>query len=167
VRLAAIDGLKVTAMAQLAPTATEVPQVLAWVKSPVAAMLAMVRGPVPWLVRVTVLAALAVPTCWLEKFTVAELNETWGTGARPLPLRLAVCGEFPALSVIVRVAVRLPAAVGAKVTHMEQLAPLANVAPQLFVWAKSPVTAIRVMVRMAAWLLLSVIVLAALVKPTV
>jgi len=166
-RLPGADGLKVTAMAQLAPTATEVPQVLVWAKSPVAATLARVRGPVPLLVSVTALAALAVPTNWLAKFTVAEPNEIWETGARPLPPRLAICGEFPALSVTVKMPVRLPVAVGVNAIEMEQLAPLVNVGPQLFVWTKSPVTAIRVMVRITAWLLLSVMVLAALERPTV
>lgn len=42
-------------------------------------------------------------------------------------------------SVSVTVAVRVPVAVGVKVMLIVQLAPAATLAPQLLVWAKSPV----------------------------
>ena len=89
------------------------------------------------MVRVTVSAALVVPTFWPLK--VSEVGETLGgTEPAPVPLRLAVCGLLAALSVTVSIALRAPAAVGVNVTSMEQLAPAARVVPQLFVWAKSP-----------------------------
>ena len=50
----------------------------------------------------------------------------------PVPVRLAVCGLLLALSVTVRVAPRVPVAVGVNVTSMEQLAPAPKVEPQLF-----------------------------------
>ena len=53
----------------------------------------------------------------------------------PVPVRLAVCGLFVALSVTVKLPLRVPVAVGAKVTLIVQLAPAATLAPQLFVWA--------------------------------
>ena len=56
------DGVNVTLIVQLACTAREVPQVLLWVKSPVAAMLVIVRGAEPVLVKTTCCAALAIPT---------------------------------------------------------------------------------------------------------
>jgi hypothetical protein len=59
-------------------------------------------------------------------------------GATAVPVRLAVCGLLVALSVTVSVAVRVPAAVGVKVTLIVQLAPAASELPQLFDSAKSP-----------------------------
>lgn len=50
------------------------------------------------------------------------------TGAVPVPVNVAVCGEFGALSPTVRVPVRVPAAVGVKVTEIVQLALAASVA---------------------------------------
>jgi len=55
-------GVKVTLMEQLAPAATEAPQVLVWAYCALATMLVMVRAAVPPLVRVTVCAALVVLT---------------------------------------------------------------------------------------------------------
>jgi hypothetical protein len=55
-----------------------------------------------------------------------------------VPERLAVCGLLVALSVTVNVPLRAPAAVGVKVTLIVQFAPAATLAPQLLVWAKSP-----------------------------
>ena len=55
-------GVKVTVMVQLAPAATDVPQVLVWAYCALAAMLVMVSAPVPPLVSVTVCAALVVFT---------------------------------------------------------------------------------------------------------
>ena len=55
-------GVKVTLMEQLAPAATEAPQVLVWAYGALATMLVMVSAAVPPLVRVTVCAALLVLT---------------------------------------------------------------------------------------------------------
>ena len=51
-----------TLMEQLAPAATEAPQVLVWAYGALATMLVMVSAPVPELVRVTDCAALVVFT---------------------------------------------------------------------------------------------------------
>jgi len=59
----------------------------------------------------------------------------------PAPERLTACGLPKALSVKVSDAVRLPLAVGAKVTLIVQLAPGASEPPQVLAWAKSPVLA--------------------------
>ena len=59
----------------------------------------------------------------------------------PVPVTLAVWGLFVALSMTVKVAPRTPTAVGVNVTSMEQLAPAAKLAAQLFVCAKSPLLA--------------------------
>jgi len=53
VRAPAAAGLKVTEIVHLAPALTVVPQVLVWVKSPLAPMLEIVSGAFPVLLRVT------------------------------------------------------------------------------------------------------------------
>jgi len=53
-------GVNVTLMEQLAPAATEAPQVLVWAYGALAAMLVMFSAAVPELVSVTVCAALVV-----------------------------------------------------------------------------------------------------------
>ena len=57
------------------------------------------------------------------------------------------------MSVMARAAARLPAAAGANVTLMVQLAPAATLDPQLLVWAKSvalaPKTAMLEMLKAA------------------
>jgi hypothetical protein len=55
----------------------------------------------------------------------------------PVPLSVTVCGLPVALSVIVNVPVRWPAAVGSKKTPMAQLAPGARVLPQALSEPKS------------------------------
>src|SRR5579859_7644932 len=55
-------GVKVIVSVQFAPTATEPPQLLVTAKSPLGDIFVMVNGPVPELVKVTVCAALVVPT---------------------------------------------------------------------------------------------------------
>lgn len=49
------------------------------------------------------------------------------TGATPDPLRLAICGLLPALSVTTRLPVSPPRAAGVKVTLIVQLAPTPSV----------------------------------------
>ena len=70
----------------------------------------------------------------------------------PVPERLTVCGEPEALSVMLTLPVRAPAAVGVKVTLMEHAANAVPVlpgspVPQLFVSAKSPLAAMLVMLN--------------------
>jgi hypothetical protein len=64
-----VAGVKVTVMVQLAPAATEDPQVLDCVKSPglvpLVAMLLMFSVPVPIFESVKVWGELLVPTFWL------------------------------------------------------------------------------------------------------
>src|SRR5260370_10939115 len=56
----------------------------------------------------------------------------------PIPVRLTDCGLPEALSVMLRVPVRLPDAVGVNVTLMVQFALAATELPQVLVCAKSP-----------------------------
>lgn len=88
----------------------------------------------------------------------------------PDPDRLAVCGLVFALSVMVRVPVLAPSAVGVNVIETVQLDPAANVfgdRGQFEVCAKSPETEIPEVVNAPDWLFCTVIVLAALVVVTV
>src|SRR5439155_18162743 len=116
------------------------------------AMLVIVSAVLWEFVRVTALAGLVVPTFWLLKVSV--VGERLGKPA-PVPDRLAVCGLLVALSVTVKAPLRVPVAVGVKVTLIVQFAPAATEAPQLLVWAKSPlfapVMAMLVIVSAVLW----------------
>jgi hypothetical protein len=84
----------------------------------------------------------------------------------PLPLRATVCGLPEALSVMVNVPLRVPFAVGVKRMVTTQFAAAASVAPQVLVWAKSPVIEILLIVRVAVPEFVTVTVCALLVVPT-
>ena len=62
VRMPVAVGVNVTLMVQLAPAATDVPQVLVCMKSPLATMLVTLSAAVPVLFSVTVCTALVVLT---------------------------------------------------------------------------------------------------------
>ena len=95
----------------------------------------MVRVAVPVFFRVEVRAAAVVPTEVLAKESdVGERLTAGAGGAAPVPERATVCGEPVALSATLTEAVRLPVAVGLKVTVMVQVALTASVTPQLLVW---------------------------------
>ncbi len=94
-------------------------------------MLAMFSVPVPVLVRVTCCVALVVRKSCVGKVRLVVDSVT--TGAVPAPERAAVCGLPTALSFTLTVAVRVPVAVGVKVTEIVQLAPPARLVPQVLV----------------------------------
>ena len=77
---------------------------------------------VPTLDSATVLAALVVPICTKPKFKLGGKS----FAVVVVPLRLTSCELPAALSVTLSAAVRVPLAVGLKVTLMLQLAPTAN-----------------------------------------
>ena len=141
VKLAADAGLKVTEMEQLAPAASELPQVLVWAKSaglvPVMEMPLMESAAEPVFLSVAAWAALVVPLC-AEKLSEAGVSDTAGAGAVvPAPVSVAACGEPVALSATESVAEKLVAEAGVKVTEMEQWDPAASELPQVLVWLKS------------------------------
>jgi hypothetical protein len=74
----------------------------------------------------------------------------------PVPVRLTVCVAGLALSVMVTAPVLVPVAVGLKVTRRVQLAPAATLEPQVWVWEKSPLALMLVIVRLAFPVFLSV-----------
>src|ERR1035437_10307219 len=95
----------------------------------------MVKATLPELVRVIIWAELVVPTDWLPKERLE--GETLTVEVVQAPETLTVWGLPVALSAMAMAAMRVPAAVGLKVTLMVQLAPAATLDPQLLVWAKS------------------------------
>jgi hypothetical protein len=116
------------------------------------------------IVRVDVVDAPAETVAALGE---AEIEKSGGT---KFPSRDTVRGLPAALSLIVTVPLRVPVAVGVKVTLTAQLSPGASVAggiPQLFVWANSPLfvpaIVIPVMVRLPSPLFVSVTVCGGLV----
>ena len=139
VRVPAAMGVNVRSIVQLAPGFTTPPlygqelPVVARAKSPLDPMLAIESGAAPVLVRVEERTVLVVPTSTLPK---ARLDGTRLTiEAVPVPVRLMLCGLPGALSVIVTVPPRLPVVVGAKVTLILQVVPIATVEPQVVVSA--------------------------------
>ena len=83
-KLAAESGVKLTVMVQLAPAASEAPQVFAWAKSaapvPVIAMLLMVSAALPPLVRVAAGAVIVEPTAVLAKGIAVGFSVALGVG---------------------------------------------------------------------------------------
>lgn len=79
-------GVKVTLMVQLAPTATEAPQVFVTAKGTVVVMLEMVNGPWPELVRLTICAGLVVPTTSEENVKLLDESVT-AAESTPVPLK--------------------------------------------------------------------------------
>jgi hypothetical protein len=84
----------------------------------------------------------------------------------PLPLRLTICGLLVALSWSGKLPVRLPAAVGLKVTLIVHEPRAARLTPQVLVCAKSPVTGIPEKLTAAPPSLVTVKILARLVVRT-
>ena len=103
----------------------------------------------------------AVPAC--KEFGTTEV--TTGGGVTPVPLRLTVCGLSLASSVMLTTPVRVPVAVGVKVTLIWQLA-LAASGPTQPVAAKSPLAPTLLMLSGAVPVFVSVTVCEELVVPT-
>lgn len=168
-------GVKVTDTVHEEFTSSEVPQLLVWLNSleftPPNTMLDITSGPVPELLSVTVCAAETV-----LRGVVAKVNETGLAVAEgtptPVPVNPTVWVEpaiLPALSLMVKVALRAPGAPGVKVTEMLQFAPAATEV-QALVAPKSPglvpLMETPLTVRVAEPLLVTVIICAAPITPT-
>lgn len=100
----------------------------------------------------------------LVDFTSRAVNvsaavETLATGAVPVPVRLTVC-VLPAtpslLSVMVSVSALVPVVVGLNVTLMVHELLAARLPPQVFVWVKSPLAVMLVMLSAALPVLLRI-----------
>jgi hypothetical protein len=117
----------------------------------------MVRLAVPMLAKSSVWAGPVVPTGQLPKLNGFWLGAAWGPV--PIPLKITVC-VLPAiallLSVMVNMPVMVPAVVGEKVTLIVQEPLGARLAPQLLVSPKEELTAMLLIVSVAAPPLLKV-----------
>ncbi len=100
---------------------------------PVKFRLVTLKAALPELVRVTVCAALLAPTDWFPKARVVGETLAPRAALAPVPVRLSVWGLPPALSAMLRVAVRDPLAAGVKVTLIVHLPPAATELPHVFV----------------------------------
>ena len=83
-----------------------------------------------------------------------------------MPVSDTLCGLPAALSATLMAPVRTPAAVGVKVTLIVQFAPAATLLPHVFVWLKSPLIAMLLMLSVAEPELVRAIVCGLLVVPT-
>lgn len=137
-------------------------------------MLVIFSMVLPVLVRVTVCDALGVFTGRLPNGRVVEEKPTAGAeglGVVPVPVpeSLIVWGLGLALSATLRVAFRLPLALGLKVIRIVHAAPAASVLWQVLVCAKSlalvPVIATEVMLKALVPVLLRVAVCPPLLLP--
>jgi hypothetical protein len=97
---------------------------------------------------------------------VRLLADRLAAGMPPVPLKLAVCGLPAALSVTLKAPLRVPTAVGVNVTLIVHVPFTASVLPQLLVCAKSPLTAMLLIVSAPVPLFVNVTVWAAEVVPT-
>ncbi len=89
----------------------------------------IVNAVVPRLLRVTILAEVVTPIATVPKLKLAGRSLT----VVPIPVSDTVCGLPLALSVTLNDAVRVPEAVGLKVTLKVQLAPAASEVPHVVV----------------------------------
>lgn len=135
VRLPEAVGVKVTLIRQLLLAERVAPQVVVLAKSPAlvppTAILVMVSPVFPVLFSVTDCAPLATPTFWLVKVRLVVVKVA--TGALPVPVMFTDCGLLLALSVSTNAAVRLPEAVGEKVTEKVHVPAAASELPQVVV----------------------------------
>jgi hypothetical protein len=165
-------GAKKTSTLQLAPEASDEPQLLPCEKLALATILLKVTAVEPVLVSVTVCAALVVPTVWLAKvkLVVERLTETDGggeLGVLPEPVSATVWALELALSEIDREPVSVPVVVGEKATEIVQPAPAASDEPQLLLCEKLELAVMALKVTAVEPVLVSVTVCAALEVPTV
>jgi hypothetical protein len=164
VLLPTAEGLKVTLTVQLEEAERLVPQVFVSEKSPLMLTPLMLSVVVPVFLSVTLCALLLVPTGSDEK--VSEVAERPATGPLPVPVRLMVWVAGLALSVIVIEPVRVPVAVGRKVTLIEQEADAATLDPQVLVSEKLPLATMLAMLRGTLPVFLRVTLCALLTEPT-
>ena len=147
VRVPAAAGVNVALTVQVPEPARVVPQVFAEIaKSPALvpemAMLVILMEAVPALARVTDCGELVELTLVAAKVRLEGVTDAFAVLLVPVPDNATVCGLFPAESVKVSVAVRVPAAVGVNVTLTVQFPEPARAVPQVFAeMAKSPALA--------------------------
>ena len=136
VRVPLAVGMKVTATVQLLLGDREVAQLFVSEKSPLVCMWLICSPKGPGLVKPTVCAVLVVPTSWLANDKLFGI--TVRVGIAPWPVSSTVRGLPAELSVMVRVPLRVPVAIGVNVIWIAQVPPAGETVPQLFCMEKSP-----------------------------
>lgn len=129
-------GVKTTLIEQVPPAAKvlgDFGQLFVWLKFALAVMELMVRGTFWTFFRVMVFAELLLPKVMLPNERLLGERET---GETPVPARLIVCGLLLELSEIEIDPLKLPAAMGLKVTLIVQYALGASEARQLLLSEK-------------------------------
>lgn len=152
-------GVNVTVIVQVAAAASVEPQVVAFVNvvDPVIPMLEMPTATPSLFVTVTVWLGLSVSATYPKARLVGEtVRPSVVPLGVPVPLNSTVC--TPLGRVKVSEPVRVPVAVGAKVTLMVQVLPPAIELAQVCVWEKSPLVAKPLMVTEVFPLLLTLTV---------
>ena len=129
------SGLNSTDTVQLAPTASEVPHVVADFRNEVALVPVIVSdvsvsAAVPEFFTVTTCAAVVAPSLVEANVRLVGDRVTSGT-ATPVPVNGTACGEPVALSAIESDAVNAPAASGLNSTDTVHVAPAASEVPQV------------------------------------
>ena len=136
VRVPAAVGLNTTLAEQLAEAARPEPQFVPETEkseefAPLMAMLLMVIDEPAPLVRVTVCGALLEATAVLANERLAGDTDAALELAAPVPESDSDCGLLLAESMKLRIALRVPAALGLNTTLAEQLAAAARLAPHV------------------------------------
>lgn len=163
VRVPVAVGVKVTLTAHLSFAPKLVVHVVAdTAKSPVVEIAMLVSVTLWLLVRLNVFAVLVVPTIHVPKDQLVGVNVA---GSTPVPDSATVCGLLEALSVKLSVPVRLPSAVGVKVTLTLHVLPRPSRPPHVFaeIAKLSPSVATELMLKGAAPLFFNITARAELV----
>jgi len=163
VRAAAVVGLKVTLIVQVALLFSLPPQVPVWAKLPLTVTVTVTRAPELFLTVIVCAALVVLISVGPKAGRVAGVSVT---EAVAVPVSATVCGLPGALSVMVMVPVCAPPTVGTKVTLMVHEAFAASEAPQVVVSLKPALATMLEIVIAVFCELVTVIVCAALVTPT-
>ena len=98
------------------------------------------------------------------------MGDKVAAGLMPVPVRATCCGLVGSVSATCRVAFRVPAAEGVKVTLTVQLEPGDRLEAQVVAWVKSdafvPASEIAMLLSVVVPMFLSVTIWATLVVPT-
>jgi hypothetical protein len=109
-------------------------------------MLVMVSALLWLFLTVTMPAGLFFP---IASFPNERLDGVAVTAVTPVPLSATICGLLPALSRTLNVPLRVPRAVGLKLTEIVQLLAPLSVAGQLLVCEKSDGVELMLVIEMA------------------
>ena len=130
-------GVKLTVIVQVAPAASEAPQLFVCEKGEDATIEVIERSASPLFESVRACGALVIPTSCDANVNAAGVTEATGAGTLPVPLKLTKPPMPAGEPLADKLADSEPAALGLKTTLRVQLMPGEIDAGQLFVWPKS------------------------------